>query len=127
MIKRRAADAGPPLLPPAATFCATGITAYLENGGTSENAQAIAAHESPRTTKLYDRTSDEITLDEVERIGSGSDVTNSSGEGAYPWKGVNFSARGSVKILFCNSGRGLRASVAPSPRSEGIAETLSRS
>lgn len=41
-----------------------GITAYLENGGTIENAQAIAAHESPRTTKLYDRTSDEITLDE---------------------------------------------------------------
>ena len=50
------------------TFRATGITAYLLNGGTIENAQAIAAHESPRTTKLYDRTSDEITLDEVERI-----------------------------------------------------------
>ena len=50
------------------TFRATGITAYLENGGTIENAQAIAAHESPRTTKLYDRTRDEITLDEVERI-----------------------------------------------------------
>jgi hypothetical protein len=33
-----------------------------------ENAQAMAAHESPRTTKLYDRTGDEITLDEVERI-----------------------------------------------------------
>ena len=44
------------------TFRATGITAYLLNGGTIENAQAIAAHESPRTTKLYDRTSDEITL-----------------------------------------------------------------
>jgi integrase/recombinase XerD len=50
------------------TFRATGITAYLENGGTIEHAQAIAAHESPRTTKLYDRTSDAITLDEVERI-----------------------------------------------------------
>jgi hypothetical protein len=45
-----------------------GITAYLEAGGTLENAQAMAAHESPRTTKLYDRTGDEITLDEVERI-----------------------------------------------------------
>jgi hypothetical protein len=43
-------------------------TAYLENGGTIENAQLIAAHESPRTTKLYDRTGDEITLDEVEWI-----------------------------------------------------------
>jgi hypothetical protein len=37
-------------------------------GGTFENAQAIAAHESPRTTKLYDRTGDKITLDEIERI-----------------------------------------------------------
>jgi len=46
----------------------SGITAYLEAGGTLENAQAMAAHESPRTTKLYDRTGDEITLDEVERI-----------------------------------------------------------
>jgi integrase len=50
------------------TFRATGITAYLEAGGTLENAQAMAAHESPRTTKLYDRTADVITLDEVERI-----------------------------------------------------------
>jgi integrase/recombinase XerD len=50
------------------TFRATGITAYLEAGGTLENAQAMAAHESPRTTKLYDRTGDEITLDEVEKI-----------------------------------------------------------
>jgi hypothetical protein len=33
-----------------------------------ENAQAMVAHESSRATKLYDRTSDEITLDEVERI-----------------------------------------------------------
>jgi hypothetical protein len=38
------------------------------NNGTLENAQAMAAFESPRTTKLYDRASDEITLDEVERI-----------------------------------------------------------
>ena len=51
------------------TFRATGITAYLGNGGTMENAQAIAGHESPRTTKLYDHTPDAITLDEVERIG----------------------------------------------------------
>jgi len=50
------------------TFRATGITAYLENGGTIEKAQTIAGHESPRTTKLYDRTSDEVSLDEVERI-----------------------------------------------------------
>ncbi len=50
------------------TFRATGITTYLENRGTIENAAAIAAHESPRTTKLYDRRSDRINLDEIERI-----------------------------------------------------------
>jgi len=43
-------------------------TAYLEAGGLLENAQAMAAYESPRTTKLYDRAGDEITLEEVERI-----------------------------------------------------------
>lgn len=68
MIKRRARAAGLPAAISCHTFRATGITAYLEAGGTIENAQAIAAHESPRTTKLYDRTSDAITLDEVERI-----------------------------------------------------------
>ena len=68
MVKRQAAAAGLPLTTCNHTFRATGITAYLVNGGTIEKAQAIAAHESPRTTKLYDRTSDEITLDEIERI-----------------------------------------------------------
>ena len=68
MIKRRSQQAGISTTTNCHTFRATGITAYLLNGGTIENAQAIAAHESPRTTKLYDRTSDEITLDEVERI-----------------------------------------------------------
>ena len=50
------------------TFRATGITAYLKNHGKLETAQHIANHESPRTTKLYDRRQDEISLDEVERI-----------------------------------------------------------
>ena len=68
MIQRRAADLGMRIKIGCHTFRATGITAYLEAGGTLENAQAMAAHESPRTTKLYDRTGDEITLDEIERI-----------------------------------------------------------
>ena len=68
IVKRRVRDAGLSDKTCCHTFRATGITAYLENGGNIENAQAIAAYESPRTTKLYDRTSDEITLDEVERI-----------------------------------------------------------
>lgn len=45
-----------------------GIAAYLGHNGTLEHARQIAAHESPRATKLYDRTSDQITLDEIERI-----------------------------------------------------------
>ena len=68
MIKRRAAAAG---LPPSTcchTFRATGITAYLSNGGTLEHAQQIAEHASPKTTKLYDRTADTVTVDEIERI-----------------------------------------------------------
>ena len=68
MIQRRAAGLGLRVNIGCHTFRATGITAYLEAGGTLENAQVMAAHESPRTTKLYDRTGDEITLDEVERI-----------------------------------------------------------
>jgi site-specific recombinase XerD len=68
MIRRRTAEAGLKGKLGCHVFRATGITAYLEAGGTLENAQAMAAHESPRTTKLYDRTGDEITLDEVERI-----------------------------------------------------------
>ena len=68
MIRRRAAAAGIHAPIGNHTFRATGITAYLDNGGVLEHAQSMAAHESPRTTKLYDRTGDEITLDEVDRI-----------------------------------------------------------
>ena len=68
MVKRRAKAAGVSERICNHTFRATGITAYLEDGGTLEHAQQIAAHESPKTTKLYDRTSDQITLDEIERI-----------------------------------------------------------
>jgi integrase len=65
-VRRRARTAGIKTKIGCHTFRATGITAYLENGGTP--AQQIAAHESPRTTKLYDRTTDQISLDEIERI-----------------------------------------------------------
>jgi integrase len=68
MVKRRARKAGLPSSTCCHTFRATGITAYLLNNGTLENAQLIANHESPRTTKLYDRRSDEVTLDEIEKI-----------------------------------------------------------
>jgi site-specific recombinase XerD len=68
MIKRRAEAAALPYSTCCHTFRATGITTYLQNGGTLEHAQAIANHESPRTTKLYDRTREELSFEEVERI-----------------------------------------------------------
>jgi integrase len=69
MVKVRGKAIGLPESTCCHTFQATGITAYLENGGTIEKAQAIAAHASPCTTKLYDRTSDVLTLEEIEKIG----------------------------------------------------------
>jgi integrase len=68
MIRRRAAAAGIHAPIGNHTFRATGITAYLGNGGALEHAQTMAAHESPRRTKLYDRTKDRFKQDEVERI-----------------------------------------------------------
>jgi site-specific recombinase XerD len=68
MIRKRAAAAGIAAEIGCHTFRATGITAYLSNGGALEHAQEMAAHESPRTTKLYDRTKERLTQDEVERI-----------------------------------------------------------
>ncbi|RZA30691.1 MAG: hypothetical protein EOP02_00665 [Proteobacteria bacterium] len=50
------------------SFRATGITEYLRNDGRLEVAQQMANHESSRTTELYDRRHDQISLDEVERI-----------------------------------------------------------
>jgi integrase/recombinase XerD len=68
MIKRRAKEANLPYSTCCHTFRATGITTYPKSGGTLEHAQQIAAHESPRTTKLYDRTRDQVSVDEIERI-----------------------------------------------------------
>jgi site-specific recombinase XerD len=68
MVQRRAKAAGIQTKIGCHTFRATGITIYLTNGGDLEKAQQMAAHESPRTTKLYDRTKERLTQDEVERI-----------------------------------------------------------
>jgi len=68
MIRRRAVAAGIAEEIGCHTFRAMGITAYLANGGALEHAQEMAAHESPRTTKLYDRAKERLTQDEVERI-----------------------------------------------------------
>ena len=68
MVRRRAAAAGIATKIGNHTFRATGITAYLKNGGTLEKAASIANHASTRTTQLYDRRSDDVNLDEIERI-----------------------------------------------------------
>jgi hypothetical protein len=67
------------------TFRATGITIYLANGGTLEKAQMRAAHESPRTTKLYDGISDAISLDEVERVVSFEAPSAGTGQKSSRW------------------------------------------
>lgn len=68
LVRRRASAAGISTAVCNHTFRATGITAYLKNGGTLEKAANIANHSSTRTTQLYDRRSDDVNLDEIERI-----------------------------------------------------------
>ncbi len=68
MIGRRAEAAGIRTRIGCHSFRATGITEYLRNGGKLEIAQQMANHESARTTGLYDRRTDQVSLDEVERI-----------------------------------------------------------
>jgi integrase/recombinase XerD len=47
---------------------ATGVTEYMNSGGTIEIAQRIAGHTSPATTRIYDRSGDRLTLEEIERV-----------------------------------------------------------
>ncbi|MFC2173747.1 tyrosine-type recombinase/integrase [Acidobacteriota bacterium] len=68
MVRRRAKDAGLPPEINCHTFRATGITNYLEHGGTIEIAAQIAGHESTRTTQLYNRTDDKLELEEIEKV-----------------------------------------------------------
>jgi site-specific recombinase XerD len=68
MVRRRAIAAGVSAKIGNHSFRGTGITTYLLNEGTLELAQEMANHSSPRTTKLYDRRSDRITQEAIERI-----------------------------------------------------------
>ena len=68
MLQRRKKSAGIETAICNHTFRATGITAYLINGGAIERAANIAGHASINTTKIYDRRSDDVTLDEIEKI-----------------------------------------------------------
>ena len=68
MIRRRARVAGIETKLGNHSFRATGITAYLKNGGNPDKAAAMANHASTRTTQLYDRRRDELSLNEVDWI-----------------------------------------------------------
>jgi integrase len=68
LVRKRAAAAGIATRIGNHSFRATGITVFRKLGGSLENAALMANHASTRTTQLYDRKSDEVTLDEVERI-----------------------------------------------------------
>jgi hypothetical protein len=98
MIRRRAEAADVKTEIGCDTFRATGITAYLKNGGRLEVVQQTATHESARTTGLYDRRGDDVRLDEVERSGfeprSHQNVTPAGKsfrlkERAKPWKCIS--------------------------------------
>jgi len=69
MVRRHASDAGIETAIECHTFRATGITDYLTNGGRIEVAQRMAGHSNAKTTGLYDRRNDDISVGEVERIG----------------------------------------------------------
>ena len=69
MVRRRAADSGLETAIGCHAFRATGITDYLTNGGKLEIAQRMAGHSNAKTTGLYDRRQDDISVSEVERVG----------------------------------------------------------
>jgi len=68
-VRRRGSDAGTETAIGCHTFRATGVTDYLTNGGRIEVAQRMAGHLNAKTTGLYDRRNDDISVGEVERIG----------------------------------------------------------
>ena len=68
MIARRALMAGIQTKIGSHSMRGTDITSYLINGGTLDAAQRMAGHESARTTGLYNRRGDQVSLDDVERI-----------------------------------------------------------
>jgi site-specific recombinase XerD len=67
-VRKRAKRAGVTAMIGNHTFRGTGITAYLKNGGMLEKAREMADHADTRTTRLYDRRAEDVSLDDVERI-----------------------------------------------------------
>lgn len=68
MVKRRAENAGVSSRVVNHTFRATGITRFLENEGTIEEAQSIANHADSSTTRLYDRRNKSGLVKTMRRV-----------------------------------------------------------
>jgi integrase/recombinase XerD len=68
MVRRRCREAGLGERFGCHTFRASGITNYRKRGGSLEMAQQMAGHACADTTRLYDRSMDEVSVTEVERI-----------------------------------------------------------
>ncbi len=68
MVRKRAKTAGIHRDIGNHSFRATGITTYLNNGGTLEDARIMANHSNSTTTKLYDRTKDVAKVQEIQRL-----------------------------------------------------------
>ena len=68
MIRRGAIDAGVSAPVSCHSFRATGITVYLENKGSSRQLRRLRLTNPLAQQKLYDRTDDQLTLDEIEKI-----------------------------------------------------------
>ncbi|WP_254053533.1 tyrosine-type recombinase/integrase [Singulisphaera sp. GP187] len=79
MVKRRVAEVGLTHKLCNHSFRATGVTALMASGGNIEKARKIAGHASTKTTQLYDRTDDEITLAEIERTTTQMDTWYADG------------------------------------------------
>ena len=98
MVQRRAREAGLSTDVCNHTFRGTGITAYLENGGMLEKARQMAAHASTRTTQLYDRREDRVTLDEVVKINIRGSSSQRQHEALEP-RGFGFATTASLRPL----------------------------
>lgn len=68
MVRKRALAAGIHREIGNHSFRATGITTYLNNGGSLEDARIMANHSNSTTTKLYDRTKDVAKVSEIQRL-----------------------------------------------------------
>jgi integrase len=91
------------------SFRATGVTEYMNSGGTIEIAQRIAGHTSPSTTRIYDRSGDRLTLEEIERVQIGKKRPDLNSVPRAVLHGVSFThgVDGALSEMFFAEGHNL--------------------